>query len=637
MSAAAGGSAPEERAAGVAGGAGLFRRLRTTPLRDVLRGELTSRLDVALTIERSGLPAELGSVVGEVTRRTRLWRAERIDVARELIAHFQDGLAAGREPAALAEAFGPPAEAARLIRRAKRRARPLWWHAQRRAWQGLGLAVVAYGGLVAWYWQGTPTVRRDYLAELTAPIKAVPMEERAWPEYRAALLEIYPAQRRWGEAFKDFMALKPGDAEWPRFAEEMRALGPALARVREASTKPGLGFLPGPIGADPELERARDPDWKPARQDGPDLDLGLMAVNLNALGPLRLLLYTLSADAMVAAEGADGPRAVADVAAMLRIGRQAAEFPGVIGELVEMACVSRASSRAAWLVDHAPACLSDQDLLTLAHVLGTVRGGGALQVSARARAAEQAAFEDFVQRSFTDDGRGDGVLTAEGVKMLSVVSKFGGEGKPRLTLADAALLPAASFLVMGRRENVERYAAVMAAYERWMAVPPWEQKMLPPVEELAGLPKSGWRLRLSPVVVMLPALSRLADAGYRTTVQRDGVLVAVAAELFKRREGRYPERLEQMVPRYLPAVPVDLFDGKPLRYTVRDGRPLVYSVGHDRVDDGGRGSMGHTGIQPSSAWRFVDQAVAPKMTGDWVLYPEPEVPPEEPEPGAAAG
>ena len=38
----------------------------------------------------------------------------------------------------------------------------------------------------------------------------------------------------------------------------------------------------------------------------------------------------------------------------------------------------------------------------------------------------------------------------------------------------------------------------------------------------------------------------------------------------------------------LPAVPVDPYDGRPIRFAVVDGRPTVYAVGQDGRDDGGR-------------------------------------------------
>lgn len=106
-------------------------RLFGTPLPDILRGRLVR--DWRQTVAHAGLPVEIEKVVTQVVRRSRLWRRERVDVAEELIAHFQDGLAAGRTVEALLRAFGDPLTAAKLIRRAKKRNRSWAWHMANRS------------------------------------------------------------------------------------------------------------------------------------------------------------------------------------------------------------------------------------------------------------------------------------------------------------------------------------------------------------------------------------------------------------------------------------------------------------------------------------------------------------------------
>ena len=41
------------------------------------------------------------------------------------------------------------------------------------------------------------------------------------------------------------------------------------------------------------------------------------------------------------------------------------------------------------------------------------------------------------------------------------------------------------------------------------------------------------------------------------------------------------------MPEFLPEVPVDPYSGEPLQYVVRDDEYLVYSVGSNRIDEGG--------------------------------------------------
>jgi hypothetical protein len=71
---------------------------------------------------------------------------------------------------------------------------------------------------------------------------------------------------------------------------------------------------------------------------------------------------------------------------------------------------------------------------------------------------------------------------------------------------------------------------------------------------------------------------------------RDRVLLTVLAlELFAREHGHYPEKLEELVPDFLPAVPDDTHatTEMPLRYR-RDGAAAwIYSIGDNGTDDGG--------------------------------------------------
>ncbi|MFA0769359.1 MAG: hypothetical protein OXFUSZZB_002687 [Candidatus Fervidibacter sp.] len=63
--------------------------------------------------------------------------------------------------------------------------------------------------------------------------------------------------------------------------------------------------------------------------------------------------------------------------------------------------------------------------------------------------------------------------------------------------------------------------------------------------------------------------------------------VALALRLYRKEHGRYPEDLQALVPKFLPSVPSDPYDGKPLRYRKLQKGFKVWSVGENRKDDGG--------------------------------------------------
>lgn len=62
---------------------------------------------------------------------------------------------------------------------------------------------------------------------------------------------------------------------------------------------------------------------------------------------------------------------------------------------------------------------------------------------------------------------------------------------------------------------------------------------------------------------------------------------ALAVERFRLATGQFPRGLQQLVPEFLPRVPIDPFDGAPLRFRLRERGYVVYSIGMDRNDDQG--------------------------------------------------
>jgi hypothetical protein len=73
-----------------------------------------------------------------------------------------------------------------------------------------------------------------------------------------------------------------------------------------------------------------------------------------------------------------------------------------------------------------------------------------------------------------------------------------------------------------------------------------------------------------------------------TAQKREMMLAAIALKRYSLAHGRLPDRLDDLVPRFLQSVPTDLFGGTPLHYRRRsEDTFLVYSVGLDGVDQGG--------------------------------------------------
>src|SRR5262249_7441692 len=65
------------------------------------------------------------------------------------------------------------------------------------------------------------------------------------------------------------------------------------------------------------------------------------------------------------------------------------------------------------------------------------------------------------------------------------------------------------------------------------------------------------------------------------------LIVLVAAERYRKANGRWPESVDALVPTYLADVPLDPYDGNPVRLRRMPFGITVYCVGPDRTDDGG--------------------------------------------------
>ncbi len=85
-------------------------------------------------------------------------------------------------------------------------------------------------------------------------------------------------------------------------------------------------------------------------------------------------------------------------------------------------------------------------------------------------------------------------------------------------------------------------------------------------------------------LLLTPAYDSAVTAFARRAARRDCADAAFAAELYRRKNGNWPESLEKLVPEYLPAVPLDPFANQPLKMVVTAEECKIYSVGQDRKD-----------------------------------------------------
>ena len=87
--------------------------------------------------------------------------------------------------------------------------------------------------------------------------------------------------------------------------------------------------------------------------------------------------------------------------------------------------------------------------------------------------------------------------------------------------------------------------------------------------------------------LMLPSLSRSVELWLRNIGSKRALIAGLACERYRLANREWPESLTDLVPEYLKAVPVDPFDGAPIRYAITSQGIELWCIGEDLKDDGG--------------------------------------------------
>jgi hypothetical protein len=86
----------------------------------------------------------------------------------------------------------------------------------------------------------------------------------------------------------------------------------------------------------------------------------------------------------------------------------------------------------------------------------------------------------------------------------------------------------------------------------------------------------------------MPTLARHMRNDLARMTRLQVAAVALAVERFRLANNGLPEQLADLVPRFLPEIPADPYDGQPLRYRKLSPGFVIYSIGTDGLDDGGK-------------------------------------------------
>lgn len=110
------------------------------------------------------------------------------------------------------------------------------------------------------------------------------------------------------------------------------------------------------------------------------------------------------------------------------------------------------------------------------------------------------------------------------------------------------------------------------------------------------------------VATLLPSMESVNKQLCRGKCDLYGVRLLIALRRYERAKGSLPERLDDLVPGSIEAVPADPFDGQPLRYSRE--RRIIWAVGENLRDDGGSKMDSRTNAETENPRHMLDYVIA---------------------------
>jgi hypothetical protein len=278
-----------------------------------------------------------------------------------------------------------------------------------------------------------------------------------------------------------------------------------------------------------------------------------MALTLPHLDKCRQVVGLLRYDAYLAAAAEKNPdRGISAARAALAVARAIGDEPLLVSQLVRIACATIAAETAmqvlAWSVP-------TEGLAELQAELLAEADAGHFRIGVR---GERAAI-DRLFRGFED-----GTIPAEHWFAYVNIRNPGPEHYAAFK-AYRALLPG----------DHTKALELMTRYVEASRLPPHE--LLAAVKEIplpAGPPEE-YRYVLTRNVT--PAFQKIVQGALRCRADLLAAATGIACERFRQKTGRWPRDLNELVPEFLPAVPLNPFDGNPLGYRTFADRIAVFA------------------------------------------------------------
>jgi hypothetical protein len=201
---------------------------------------------------------------------------------------------------------------------------------------------------------------------------------------------------------------------------------------------------------------------------------------------------------------------------------------------------------------------------------------------------ERLAILDIIQRSFTEGGPGGGHLIPTQWAEFSSEAPYERLDPNELRLL-MPLITAKSMTHAGRDATIAKANEIYDLKSKLAAMTPYQKHIsnVKPVDEMMHKSLSPNRFFL--FYIFLPTSYRASEIIYWGKVMHEATLTIIALEQWRLEKNGYPASLCELVSaEYLKELPMDPWSDKPLGYKKTENDFILYSVGTNFTDDGGK-------------------------------------------------
>jgi hypothetical protein len=539
------------------------------------------------------IPASAAKFIKIVIKKMMYRRNVREDVQAELISHFEDELhdcKSDQEKQRRAEQlicdFGDAKLLAVLMRRAKKRCRPVWKKILVRSLHVFGVTFLYILICTSPMIIGRPTIKVNYIDWLNEFVQADRNEsDNARPYYDKAA-NLYAEMPYWMVSSYAEWPTDFNDTELKSLSNWLESNKDAFEMLRTATERP---YYWSRYQKSTEVESIKG---RSTEGFVPDLMKSIIPDLMKSFAGYRPIALAMREQIRYEAYIGNVDEALRDCVVLVKFGDHLRGRGLLTEQLIGSAIEALGHGRIFEVLEKV-----DVPPEALKNTQQELRNQFRKEKQVIRLEAEKVFWYDQIQRSFTDDGQGSGRVLARGV--------------PYATMVDwkDSLWRFLTFSYPSRRE-------IVAQIERYFNKADELIRKTPHSLYISGVAPDNWSEVLHTNLAMLReqglGYNILWRLGWRLKTNRSALLTLLAIMRYQKEQRKYPASLDELVEAdYLDELPIDPFADKPLVYKKMKDNFILYSVGLNFTDDGGKVVRDDKG-RLIRMWS--DQ-------GDWVFWP----------------